>query len=423
MDLENGSILAMANIPTFDPNAPGNYIAKGIRNRATADAYEIGSIMKIFSVAAALDRNVVNTDTLFDTEGGRYKVGRKLITDSFRDNWLTVAGILKRSSNVGAAKIAQKLGKDALHSFLIRLGFGQKTGIELPGERKGVVHPTRTWGETGLAAVSFGYNLTVTPLQVVAAFASVGTKGKYFSPRLIQSVHAQDGTILYQLTPKPRRVMSEQTADDLLKALETVFQKGKYGGTGKKLELNGYRAAGKSGTAHKVNRDVGGYDDKKYLSSFAGLAPLPEPRIAVLVLIDEPTGDAHYGADVAGPAFTEITEETLRYLGLLDVNQTQTVQSPEEELAESPIAFPKAIRRAQRANGKQSPLRPPSPNHVWVPDFRGMGIAKVLEQAEKANVEVRVEGTGRAVDQYPPPGWAERTTLCRIVFAPGGSEH
>lgn len=423
MDINNGAMLAIANSPNFDPNAPGNYVARGVRNRATTDAYEIGSIMKIFSVAAALDTNVISTNLLFDTEGGRYKVGRKLITDSHRDNWLTASEILKRSSNVGAAKIAQKLGREPLYEFLLKMGFGKRTGIELPGERKGVVHPTRTWGETGLAAVSFGYNITVTPLQVIAAFASVGSGGNYREPRLVQSIHSHEGDKVYELKTKPHRVMRKKTATDLVDALETVFARGKYGGTGKKLKLNGYRAAGKSGTAHKVNRQGGGYDEKAYLSSFAGIAPLPKPRIAVLVLVDEPTGDAHYGADVAGPAFTEITEETLRYLGLLDPDRAQNDEKSEEQIADAPKRLPKAIRRAKRNIRKQSPLKPPSKDHVWIPDFRGMGIAKVLEKAESANVEIRVEGTGRAVDQYPPPGWADKTTLCRVVFAPGGSEH
>ena len=427
LDLEDGSLLAVANNPTFDANAPGNYVARGVRNRAVTDTFEIGSIMKVFSVAAAIDNKVVTTKTMFDTEKGRYRVGRKLITDSTRDEWLSVAGILKRSSNVGAAKIAQKLGKEPLHQFLVDLEFGKRTGVKLPGERKGVVHPTRTWGETGLAAVSFGYNLAVTPLQVIAAFAAVANNGIYKTPRIIKSVDGVTSDAPFETTVNEKRVMAKETADSLLQALETVFDKGRHGGTGRKLRLNGYRAAGKSGTAHKVDKQEGGYDEKRYLSSFAGVAPLPNPRIAVLVVVDEPTAGAHYGADVAGPAFTEITEETLRYFGLLDKNigdsqANDTIDPEVDNGLDNRHGAPKAIQQAQSTTNDQSPVHPPGPNHIWIPDFRGMGIAKALEKASEAKVEIVVEGTGFAVEQSPPPGWAEADSLCRVIFASGENE-
>jgi cell division protein FtsI (penicillin-binding protein 3) len=372
------------------------------------DAYEIGSVMKIFTVAAALEANALRPDTLIDVENGRYKVGRKVIVDSNHDSELTVGGVLKRSSNVGAYKIARRLGRDALYSALLRYRFGVKTGIELPGERAGIIHPPRIWGETGLAAVSYGYNLMATPIQVLASFAAVGRDGIYLPPHIVKEVRNARGEVVHAWAANPSRIMSEQAAHELLPMLESVFDKGRNGGTARTLDLIGFRAAGKSGTAYKVDAERGGYRHDLYLSSFIGLAPVEAPRIAVLVVIDEPKEQEHYGALVAGPAFAEIAGETLRYLGALSA----------VGVVPPGVEGPSATSTTTSANTSAGVER--EEGEVWIPDFRGEGVARALELAAEAGVKIEVQGNGRAVEQYPPPGFAPKPAECRVVFAPGG---
>jgi cell division protein FtsI (penicillin-binding protein 3) len=420
MDLQNGGLLAIANWPNYDPNKPGNYTERGARNRAVTDAYEIGSVMKIFSVAAALEAGAVRPDTLIDVENGRYRIGHKLIVDSYHDTLLTVGGVLKRSSNVGAYKIARRLGKDGLYQALQRYRFGQKTGIELPGERAGIGHPPRTWGETGLAAVSYGYNLMATPMQVLAAFAAVGRGGIYLPPRILKEVKNANGEIVYTLKPNGNRIMQADVARSLLPMLESVFDKGHSGGTARTLELAGFRAAGKTGTAHKVDTEHGGYQLHRYLASFIGLAPVDAPRIAVLVIVDEPNAEEHYGALVAGPAFAEIAGESLRYLGALTSPKTETPQAGTPEPGEAPSTSPPDVATEATDPAPARPGINPG-GKVWVPDFRGVGVARALEMATQAQVKIEIQGSGRAVEQFPPSGYVSMPAECRVVFAPGGS--
>jgi cell division protein FtsI (penicillin-binding protein 3) len=407
MRVGTGEILAMANYPSLDPNHPS--AAKDARNRAVMDAYEIGSVMKIFTVAAALENGAVSPSTVIDVEGGRYKIGGKVIVDTNEDHDLTIGGVLKRSSNVGAYKIARKLGKEALHRGLLRYGFGRQTGIELPAERNGLINPPASWGETGLAAVSYGYNLTVTPIQVIASFAAVGSSGVYYPPRIVRQIRDASGMVTFELEPEGRRIMSEKVAGQLMPMLESVFEKGeKTGGTASSLKLNGFRAAGKSGTAHKVDA-AGGYSPHAYMSSFIGLVPAEKPLIAILVIIDEPRGNEHYGALVAGPAFVQIAEETLKYLGVPLIPAAK----PEPE----PVVAPKKPTAVEMPPEEiaGAPLRSDR-NRKFVPDFRGMGIAQVLDVAADHGLTVHVEGSGRAVSQTPAPGFNKDPGELRVVF-------
>jgi cell division protein FtsI (penicillin-binding protein 3) len=312
LDVATSRVLAMASVPSSDPNGDG----RPARNRAVTDRYEAGSVMKVFSVAAALDAGVVAPDTEFDLGGGQMMIGAHPIHDVENDRYLTVAGIIKRSSNVGAAKIALKFGREHLYAALKRFGFGAKTGIELPGEQAGVLRDGAKWRDIETATIAFGYGLTVTPLQIAAALAAIGNGGIYREPRIVDEVVDGDGTVIYRGRGDEHRVITEKTATQMMAMLASVFDKGKLPGTAAKIDVPGFRCGGKTGTAHKYDAETKQYAPDRYLSSFAGLAPIDHPRLAIFVLVDEPMGGDYYGGKVAGPVFATIASEALRYLGV-----------------------------------------------------------------------------------------------------------
>jgi cell division protein FtsI (penicillin-binding protein 3) len=315
LEVGTSRVLGMASYPTYDSNT-GAGIADGARNRPVTDVFEPGSVMKVFTAAAAIEDGAVAPDTWFDLNGGVLRIGPKAIRDVHHDPGLTAAGIIKRSSNVGAVKIAQRLGREKLEAALRRFGFGARTGIELPGERTGTIRPGATWREIELATISYGYGLTVTPLQMAAALAALGDDGTYRAPRIVDRVTDAAGAAQHAPPPPPRRVVRPETAAAMRAMLGAVFEGGKQGGTAASLVVPGFRCGGKTGTAHKWDPVARHYALDRYLSSFVGLAPIDRPRLAIVVFIDEPSGRDYYGGKVAGPVFAAIASEALRYLGV-----------------------------------------------------------------------------------------------------------
>ena len=311
LEVGTSRVLAMASYPSYDPNAPGNVTA---RNKPVVDAFEAGSVMKVFSVATALEDGVVTPDTDFQI-GNVLLVGNRPIHDTHFFPYLTTSGIVKHSSNIGAAKIALRLGSDNLYAGLKRFGFGQKTSIELPGETPGMLRDGSKWRDIDLAHMAFGYGLTVTPLQVAAALAAIGNGGIYKEPRIVDEVIEGD-TILYRGDGDEHRVLSEKTAAEMLVILASVFDKGPEGGTANAIDVEGFVCGGKTGTAHKYDPETHQYSATRYMGSFAGLAPIDHPKIAVVVMIDEPSAGDYYGGQVAGPVFATVASQTLRYLGV-----------------------------------------------------------------------------------------------------------
>jgi cell division protein FtsI (penicillin-binding protein 3) len=282
----------------------------------------------VFSVATALDAGTVTPDTEFEI-GNVLTVGNRPIHDTHVFPYLTTGGIIKHSSNIGAAKIALRLGAEKLHDGFERFGFGTKTGIELPGEQSGMLRAAVHWRDIDLAHMAFGYGLTVTPLQVAAALGAIGNHGIYHTPRIVDEVVDSDGTVLYRAESEEHRVISEKAADQMLVMLASVFDKGKDGGTAGTVDVPGFRCGGKTGTAYKFDTATKHYTTDHYLASFAGLAPIDHPQLVVLVMIDDPTAGEHYGGQVSAPAFATIASETLRYLGV-----------PGAPLSPSPIPAP-----------------------------------------------------------------------------------
>ncbi|HTJ42893.1 MAG TPA: penicillin-binding protein 2 [Kofleriaceae bacterium] len=403
LEVGTGRVLAIANYPTFDPNA-ADVVHTDARDRAVTDTYEIGSVMKPFAVATALEDGVTRPDEEWDTENGEWQMSSKdrPIRDTHAHPSLTTSEIIKHSSNIGAAKIGLRLGAQRLAAGFRAFGFGARTGIELPGEQPGTIRDPRTWRDSELARMTFGYGITVTPIQLAAAIASFGNGGMYVPPRIVESIVDGEGHVIRARSAEPRRAVSEKTAAQMIPMLASVFDRGKEGGTAKDIYVAGFACMGKTGTAHKYDPAMHAYSPDRYFSSFAGLAPLDHPRVAIIAIVDEPSGGDYYGGKVAGPVFARVASETLRYLG---------VPGGSIEIPPPPGVTP-IVPKAKK-DVPPLPVVEDLPPAVG-PDFRGMSVAKALDAARAAGVRVEISGTGRAVSEevlsVEPP-------IVRVVFA------
>lgn len=309
MNPQTGAILAMAQAPVFNPNNLQSADHANWRNRNVADRFEAGSVMKIFTVAAALETGMVSPSTQYYCENGAYAVGRKVVRDTKKMGTLTLQEIMKVSSNIGVIKMSEDIGKDTLYAGLRNFGFGEKTGVECPGETAGYLSDPKVWSRIDTAAISFGHGMSVTPLQIATATCAIANGGLLMKPYLVKAIVDDNGEVVkeFKSTVKQRAV-SSQTAAMMNMILQTVTEKG---GTGVSAAIKGYNVAGKTGTANKP--ETGGYGTR-YISSFVGFAPAENPAVVVLVMVDEPSSGGYYAATVAAPAFNRIMQKTLYYL-------------------------------------------------------------------------------------------------------------
>jgi len=432
LDVATSHVLAMSSFPSYDSNT-GEGITGGARNRPVTDGFEAGSVMKLFTVAAALDAGTVNADTWFDVQGGVMQLGYKTIRDTHHDKALTTSGIIKRSSNVGAVKVAQRLGRERLHATLKRFGFGAKSGIELPGEQVGTLRPFEKWRDIEFATMSFGYGLTVTPLQLAAALAAIGNGGIYHAPRIVDSIALADGTPVARPTVEGRPVVTAKTATALRSMMASVFEGGKESGTAASIVVPGFRCGGKTGTAHKWDAEARKYADHRYLSSFIGLAPIDKPRLAIVVLVDEPSGGDYYGGKVAGPVFATVASESLRYLGV--PGESLICPPPVPGVVVNPLAVvaPKTCVTPAPKPVKPEPAPPAVPaieveapdddppveaaDAIDIPDFRGMSLRRAMDAARDAQLTLDIRGAGRVIAQDPLPGKAPGNVKVLLRFS------
>jgi cell division protein FtsI (penicillin-binding protein 3) len=312
LDPKTGSVLAMAVSPRFDPNAVSALNPDRWRNRALTDAYEPGSTMKAMMAAAAIEERVVRPNTMVFGEHGRMTVANTVIHDHERLGWISFAQVIQKSSNIGAAKTGMALGEHRLYRYLQAFGFGQRTEIDLPGEGVGLVRDPKDWGRRSVASISIGQEIGVTPLQMVSAVAAIANDGMLMKPYVVSEIRDADNHILRQVPPQAkRRVISRETARSVTKILEGVVTDG----TGTNAAIPGFRVAGKTGTAQKIDPRTGAYSASRFVASFAGYAPADNPQLAMIVVIDEPLGDTQGGA-VAAPVFSRVGEQVLSYLGV-----------------------------------------------------------------------------------------------------------
>jgi cell division protein FtsI (penicillin-binding protein 3) len=436
LDPHTGEVLALANAPTFDPNEAGGTSAEARRNDALQNIYEPGSTFKLVAYTAALEEKLITPDTRIECPGSISLPGR-IVHDHARGS-LTATEALAKSSNVAAIKLGQRLGNERLYEYIRRLGFGSKTGIELPGETAGLVRPVSKWQPGSIGSVPIGQEVGVTPVQMAAAYGTVANDGVRVAPHLVREVRDAEGRVVEQAQPETRRVVSEETARELRGMLESVTLKG----TARAAQLEGYTAAGKTGTAQKVDPKTHAYSQTKYVASFVGFAPVERPAAVIIVVLDEPEG-LHQGGQVSAPVFSAIADQILPYLdvmpdtmpdaktsaapGQLASNTVPARIAPAQASADASsehegVASENAGLQVERGRTGADEISevvyaPAGDRALLMPDLRGRSVRDVARICSQLGLELEARGEGRALRQSPPVGASvEAGQTVRIDF-------
>ena len=413
LDPHNGEILALANAPTFDPNNLGDAEPSTRRNCALENTYEPGSTFKVVAFSAAIEKKLVRPDDHIDCQMGSITVAGRLIHDHHPFGTLTIAEALAKSSNVAAIKLGIRVGDDAMYDYITRYGFGKTTGIELPGEAQGIVRTVSHWQPSSIGSIAMGQEIGVTPVQMVAAFGALANDGIRVAPHLVREIRNSSGVVIYRPQSEERRVVSAETAITLRGMLEGVTLKG----TAKKAQLDGYSAAGKTGTAQKIDPKTRAYSKTKYVGSFVGFAPVKNPAVVIIVVMDEPTG-AYHGGDVAAPIFREIAEQILPELGVMPDIDTKT--GPDLIARVNPESA-NGIRDQQARSEQERRATMPtvdstggqggevvyavaSNKAILMPDLRGRSVRDVARTCAQLGLQIEAHGEGRVLKQNPTPG-------------------
>jgi cell division protein FtsI (penicillin-binding protein 3) len=376
-----GEILALANYPTFNANAFRKSDPQALKNRAVSDIYEPGSTFKVVTLAAALEEKLTTPEEVFDCENGSIVINNLRIHDHKPYGLLTVSQILANSSDVGAIKVALRLGDERFDQYIRAFGFGHTTGIELPGETRGLTKPVNRWSKVSIGAISMGQEIGVSALQLISMISTIANDGIYTAPRLVAGAiepGATSGGKLQKVVFHPteqHRVISTLTAAEMKKMLEGVVLYG----TGRRAILDGYTVAGKTGTAQKIDPRTGAYSHTNYIASFAGFAPINNPAITVEVILDSPQGD-HEGGGAAAPVFARIAQQTLEYLNVphdteinehrrqvlrASVNPDETSDSSPDRLGDAAIGENEPVTGEDSAIAQSlPPATKPTPAHV-----------------------------------------------------------
>jgi cell division protein FtsI (penicillin-binding protein 3) len=471
-DVHTGEILALAIRPTFNPNDIRHTTPELLRNHAVSDVYEPGSVFKLVTYSAALEQHVTAPDDMIDCLGGKITLAGRVIHDNQGEHFgvIPVHQALEVSSDVAAVKLALKVGPEHFYQFVRDFGFGGRTGAELPGETRGLLRPVNKWGPSSIGSIAIGQEVGVTPLQLVSMVSTIANGGVYLPPRVLMPGQV-DGTRNGQtqatplvaspfkpgeelpnpLPPGAHRVLSTLTAAQMRKMMEGVV----LFGTGKPAQLNGYSSGGKTGTAQKVDPATHLYSKTMHIASFAGIAPVNNPVIAVAVVLDSPKG-AYYGTAVSAPVFAEVAQQVLEYLSVphdIDARRPHALSKADLHVAEDDsheqtgdigalyaAANDLPSDDPQRASATQTPpasapaagsqsqtsAQPASTNAnpattqqqprtaatvtiadgkaLRVPSLIGLPVRKVIEQAAAAGLEVEINGSGTVREQAPAPG-------------------
>ena len=405
-----GEILASAAVPGYNPNVFSTAPPQNRRNRVVTDPFEPGSTFKIFTLAAALETGIINPNTLIDCEDGRYALGSNTIHDTKPHQKIKVKEVLKVSSNIGAAKIGLALGPERLHKKLTQFGFGRLTGVDLPGESRGLLASPGRWTKIDTANISFGQGVAVTAMQLAAAVGAVANKGILMRPYLVKEIIGPRGRTVKKIQPRAvGRVLSQGTATKLIKMMEGVVEEG---GTGQRAALSGYQVAGKTGTAQKLDPVKGVYSNDHHLAVFVGLVPADDPALVLLVVVDEPQ-DSPFGGVVAAPVFASVAEQALPLLGVPSRNSRQRwVQA----------AAAQAVERTGKEAGAGSPeiIRPGQDkgnNDRRMPQLVGLSMRDALKLVTDLGLRPEIKGSGKVVWQSPPNGRdLKGIDSCRLVL-------
>jgi cell division protein FtsI (penicillin-binding protein 3) len=478
-DVHTGQILALAIRPTFNPNQFRHTTPALLKNHAVSDVYEPGSTFKLVTYSAALEARVTTPDDMIDCQGGAITFNGRTIHDDKADHYgvIPVHKALEVSSDVAAVKLALKVGPDNFYKYMRDLGFGSRSGVELPGETRGLLRPVNKWGSTSIGSIAMGQEIGVTPLQLVSMVSTIANGGVYLPPHVLMPKPASvNGQTTPQLQAQPfkaggdlpdplpagaHRALSTMTAAQMRKMMEGVV----LFGTGKAAQLNGYSSGGKTGTAQKIDPATHLYSKTMHVASFAGIAPINNPVIAVAVIMDNPKGGSYYGAAVSAPVFAEVAQQVLEYLSVphdVDVRPTKNLAKTEKPVHEDdsdaegsdinelfaaandlpaddplrqPVAPPQPAAQvdpesnpssaksstpdpqppsgSSQSNGAEtSPPAQPAPHRVTisdgkklsVPDFVGLPVRRVIEMTAAEGLQVQIDGSGTVREQAPPPG-------------------
>jgi cell division protein FtsI (penicillin-binding protein 3) len=388
---KTGEILALANEPTFNPNAFSNASPEDRRNRAVQDIYEPGSTFKVVTASAALEEHIIGVDGPIDVSGGKIRFGSRVIDDTHDYGTLSFTDVLVKSSNVGAIKLGLRLGPERLGLYVRRFGFGRALSPDFPAETTGIVWDPRKLDSSALASMSMGYQVGVTPLQMVAAISSVANGGDLIQPRVVRAL-VRDGKRVEVKRTVLGRTISKDTAVTLTGIMEQIVERG----TATSAQVAGYTIAGKTGTASKLVN--GRYSNTDYYASFVGFLPSRNPVAAIIVVIDSPHARGYYGGPIAGPVFQRIAEATLRHLGV-----PPTLNAP------PPVLVARRTERTDLQPARNQ--RDASIVHVGasgdvrdLPDFRGLSAREALRVLTKIGLTARLTGNGAVTSQVPAPG-------------------
>jgi cell division protein FtsI (penicillin-binding protein 3) len=421
LDPHTGDILALANAPTFDPNDVSAASPAARANWALQNIYEPGSTFKVVAFSAAIEKGLAKPDDHIDCQMGSITVAKRLIHDHHPFGNLTIAEALAKSSNVAAIKLGLRVGDPTMYDYITRFGFGSRTGIELPGETAGLVRPLNRWQPSSIGSIAIGQEVGVTPLQMAAAFGALANDGVRIAPHLIREIRNASGVAIYRPNPERRRVISTETASALRGMLEGVT----LNGTAKKAQLDGYTAAGKTGTAQKIDARSKTYSKTKFVASFVGFAPVNDPAVVIIVVLDEP-GGAYHGGDVAAPVFRQIAEQILPEMGVIPDTDfkdpelvARAIPTPaqisklredkkrrDEEKREQESRASTMPRVTARDNqGGEIVYAVATSNAIVMPDLRGRSVRDVARSCAQLGMQVEAHGDGgRVVGQTPQPG-------------------
>jgi cell division protein FtsI (penicillin-binding protein 3) len=407
-DPNSGELLAVANWPTFDPNDAGAYPDEARMDRAVSAAYEPGSTFKVLTLTGAIENGVTTPESLIDCQMGRIQLPGRVIHDWHPFGVMSVEKILAHSSDVGAIKVALQLGSPRFYETIRTFGIGQPTGIELPGENHGLLRPLENWSANSIGSLAMGQEVSVTPIQIISAISAIANGGTLYRPRIVRDMRG-DLMPVRHTDAGPRQATDQKTAAEMRGMMEDVVLEG----TGKPAQLSGYTAAGKSGTAQKIDPATGRYSATQYNSSFVGFAPVNDPAISILVVLDSPVG-AHHGGEVGGPVFKRIAEQVLAYLAVPHDVPAPSDAETAKDLKAAPQPQPAFVADSGKASFEASVAREshtPAPtvafsgeDSVAVPKLTGRSVRAVTEECARLGLVPSLVGSGVALEQYPDAG-------------------
>jgi len=407
----SGDILAMAGRPTFNPNRYSASSASRWRNRMVSDVFEPGSIFKIVTAAAGIQEGVVAPGEMLDCGNGHILIAGTVINDHKAFDRLPFREAVSRSSDIGMIRVAQRLGRENFYRYVRAFGFGEPTGVDLPGESGGLLKPTARWSGLSLPSMSFGQEVGVTPLQMAMAGAAVANGGYLMKPLIVKRIEDADGEVVKETKPViVRRVLEPDTVDTLTAMLELVVRSG----TGRRAAVPGFVVAGKTGTAQKVDPATGRYSMVDHVASFVGFVPASRPAFVILASLDTPKGPLNQGGDVAAPLFARVARHALRTLAI--------PPDDSERVLRSVALAPEMLVRAAYRPATEPPLAlPPLSDPGIMPDLHGRSAREATIAAVRQGLVVELNGSGRVVGQTPDPGTViESGNACRLTLSLSG---